>query len=160
LTLDCSDMRDYVDSDAALQERFGWDTMQTPQTDERQRFEEELRAWQDWAQEHQDSVSTTQFSGSPSLNIQNRSRSHTVPLQDFRSSVSSSQRNSASHSSRSGSQPRRGDMFVSPASAGPKSSIASSISSQSTLAPPTQRISRSMRVFVAWKDPSTTTIDH
>lgn len=153
LTSNRSDMRDYINSEAALGERFQWRPISTPQTEERKRFEGDVKKWQEWHQERPALISPR----SVSSGIQNRGRSGSIPVTS--SSLAKDMKASSSqYPLRSSSQARRNDPPPTHSATSPKSrsSFSPSLSSQSTLISPSQRISRSMRVFVAWKDDTPT----
>jgi hypothetical protein len=140
------DMQDCMALPSAIEERFGWKAFPTGPSEERKTFEKECERFHQWEAEQQEKITLKSHSGGTS-----RQRPLSVSFPSPISVLNSSQNNFSglptSHVetklplSEEKRHVRR-DSFSS-------NSILSQQSS-STVAP-SRRLSRSLRIFVAWK---------
>ncbi|KAF9468493.1 hypothetical protein BDZ94DRAFT_1245494 [Collybia nuda] len=138
------DMRDHFALDSALRDRFGWSAMSSSPPPDRKIFENACEKWDKWEQEQRRnshpyrSQIRSSKSHATAKTLQGRSEHTQLPDDQERSGTRGSQDNaSISISSRDRPQNLRNKII--------------SVSSRSTTLPPTHRLSRAMRVFVAWK---------
>ncbi|RDB17885.1 hypothetical protein Hypma_000730 [Hypsizygus marmoreus] len=125
------DMQDKYSLGACLRDRFSWSVMDSVPTQERKNFETACDKWDKWELEQLAASSTHPYHTSSIL-----SKPDPATTTSHSSSLHFSDNNDRSHGPPIGNDKKR---------------RRASTSSSSTLLPPTRRLSRAMRVFVAWK---------
>jgi len=124
----CLDMQEHMSLKSALSERFGWCSFPSPPSAERKAFDTEEEAYLQWEAEQHQRISSSPRS--PRQRPLSRSSINSIDgLPGSETPNGNSHRNSTSSDSTQG-----------PPSAVPN-------------IPPSRRLSRSLRIFVAWKGP-------
>ncbi|KAJ3747161.1 hypothetical protein DFH05DRAFT_1392853, partial [Lentinula detonsa] len=139
------DMQDCMALPAVLEERFGWTTSPAPPPAERKTFEAECEKFQQWEAEQRQKNNFKFSSGQGS-----RQRTNSTAFPSPVSALNFSPILDGLPASHGMKSPTNGHHSVS-------SSNSHSVKSQqdtqsvSSAAPPSKRLSRSLRIFVAWK---------
>ncbi|KAJ3715384.1 hypothetical protein C8R42DRAFT_631982 [Lentinula raphanica] len=141
-----SDMQDSMALPAVLEERFGWTNYPAPPSAERQAFEAECEKYQQWEAE-QRTRKKSKFMSDQAFRQQTESPLFASPISitdpsSILSGLPASRAETKSHT--------KEHQSVSSTATFVKPQPNASLSAGST-APPSQRISRSLRIFVAWK---------
>ncbi|KAF8073742.1 hypothetical protein FPV67DRAFT_763246 [Lyophyllum atratum] len=128
------DMRDKCSLESALQDRFSWSVMESSPTSEHKIYETACEKWDKWELEQRADAMTAAAS-SHSHSVYHGSGTHATP-QPSPATLHFADSNDHGHGKHITQEKRKSR---------------ASISNSSTLLPPTRRMSRAMRVFVAWK---------
>ncbi|KAJ3973022.1 hypothetical protein EV361DRAFT_797032, partial [Lentinula raphanica] len=141
-----SDMQDSMALPAVLEERFGWTNYPAPPSAERQAFEAECEKYQQWEAE-QRTRKKSKFMSDQAFRQQTEGPIFASPISitdpsSILSGLPASRVDTKSHTKEHKSVSSTAT-FVKPQ---PNASL-----SAGSTAPPSQRISRSLRIFVAWK---------
>ncbi|KAJ3759903.1 hypothetical protein EV360DRAFT_40921, partial [Lentinula raphanica] len=141
-----SDMQDSMALPAVLEERFGWTNYPAPPSAERQAFEAECEKYQQWEAE-QRTRKKSKFMSDQAFRQQTEGPIFASPISitdpsSILSGLPASRAETKSHTKEHKSVSSTAT-FVKPQ---PNASL-----SAGSTAPPSQRISRSLRIFVAWK---------
>jgi hypothetical protein len=141
------DMRDHFSLGSALEDRFAWSVMSSSPSPDRKIFENACEKWDKWEHEQRHTIASHPYR-SP-----NRHRSHATVNSSSRGySANINVAEDSEHSGNRASQDYAGTPIFSHSRPQQDSrSKRASISSVSAMLPPTRRLSRAMRVFVAWK---------
>lgn len=138
------DMRDHFALGSALEDRFAWSVMSSSPSPDRKIFENACEKWDKWEYEQHHTASSHPYR---SPNQHHLSKSHTTVNSSHAGNV-----NMANHSGNRAGHDYAGTAILPHARSQQDSrSKRASISSGSAMLPPTHRLSRAMRVFVAWK---------
>ncbi|TFK40860.1 hypothetical protein BDQ12DRAFT_721473 [Crucibulum laeve] len=163
------DMHDQVALGSAIQDRFSWPAVASAESLDRKAFDTACERWDKWAKEQNSKLASHPYRQSHSNHYQPRNSVSTSSMAYVTPDKPSSKHDSVSRS-RSGSQTASGLHVNGEASATGHSPVhssrpASSVHFTSTASPQppshpsippsaSRKISRAMRVFVAWKENS------
>jgi len=156
LNFHCRDMQDQISLGHALKERFSWSVLSSSPSINRKAFDAACEKYDQWVAQQRQQTSSHSFRHDNHLSSNTLSNSDKVS--DSPNTVSSPEGTSMSmarnQSLTISSHPGVGESLKSthlPHDATVHSASPPTASAHSTVPSPTQRLSRSVRVFVAWK---------